>query len=53
MVNSNLNSTFSSISQLAKHLKGDRSTIRNYILGRSKGLYRKQWKFTLIDSTYK
>lgn len=53
MVKSNLNSTFSSISQLAKHLKGDRSTIRNYILGRSKGLYRKQWKFTLIDSKHK
>jgi hypothetical protein len=31
-------------------LKGDRSTIRNYISGRSKGLYRKQWKFTLTDS---
>jgi hypothetical protein len=40
--NSKLNSTFSSIGQLAKHLKGDRSTIRRYILGRSKGLYRKQ-----------
>lgn len=53
MGNSNLNSTFSSISQLAKHLKGDRSTIRNYIFGRSKGLYRKQWKFTLIDSKHK
>ena len=50
MVNSKLNSTFSSIGQLARHLKGDRSTIRNYISGRSKGLYRKQWKFTLIDS---
>jgi hypothetical protein len=34
-------------------LKGDRSTIRRYILGRSKGLYRKQWKFTLIDNKYK
>ena len=42
MANSKLNSTFTSISQLAKHLKGDRSTIRKYILGRSKGLYRKQ-----------
>jgi hypothetical protein len=31
-------------------LKGDRSTIRRYISGRSKGLYRKQWKFTLINS---
>lgn len=53
MVNSNLNSTFLSIGQLAKHLKGDRSTIRNYISGRSKGLYRKQWKFTLIESKHK
>ena len=50
IVNSRLNSTFSSIGQLAKHLKGDRSTIRGYILGRSKGLYRKQWKFTLIEN---
>ena len=49
MVNSQLNTTFSSIGELAKHLKGDRSTIRGYILGRSKGLYRKQWKFTLIN----
>jgi hypothetical protein len=31
-------------------LKGDRGTIRNYISGKSKGLYRKQWKFTLINS---
>ena len=50
MKNSNLNSTFSSIGDLARHLKGDRSTIRRYVLGRSEGLYRKQWKFTLIDS---
>jgi len=50
MVNSKLNTTFLSVSQLARHLKGDRSTIRRYILGRSRGLYRKQWKFTLIDS---
>jgi hypothetical protein len=42
MVNSELNNTFSSIGELAKHLKGDRSTIRRYISGRSKGLYRKQ-----------
>jgi hypothetical protein len=42
MVNSKLNTTFLSVSQLARHLKGDRSTIRRYILGRSRGLYRKQ-----------
>ena len=41
-----LSRTFLSIGELSRHLKGDRSTIRNYILGRSKGLYRKQWKFT-------
>jgi len=49
-LNPKLNCTFSSIHKLSKHLKGDRCTIRNYLLGRSKGLYRKQWKFTLIDS---
>ena len=50
MLNPNLNCTFSSLGELAKHLKGDKSTIRKYILGRSEGLYRKQWKFTLIDT---
>ena len=50
VLNHNLNFTFSSIGELAKHLKGDKSTIRKYILGRSEGLYRKQWKFTLIDT---
>jgi hypothetical protein len=49
-LNPKLNCTFSSIHKLSKHLKGDRGTIRNYLLGRSQGLYRKQWKFTLIDS---
>jgi len=41
-LNPKLNCTFSSIHKLSKHLKGDRGTIRNYLLGRSKGLYRKQ-----------
>jgi hypothetical protein len=49
-LNPKLNCTFSSIHKLSKYLKGDRGTIRNYLIGRSKGLYRKQWKFTLIDS---
>ena len=48
VVNPKLTKTFPSINELAKHLKGDRSTIRDYILGRSTGLYRKQWKFTLL-----
>ena len=50
MLNCKLNSTFSSVGQLANYLKGDRGTIRNYISGKSKGLYRKQWKFTLTNS---
>ena len=45
----NLNRTFSSIGELARYLKGDRGTIRNYINGKSTGLYRSQWKFTRID----
>ena len=46
VVNPELTRTFTSLGELARHLKGDRGTIRDYILGRSKGLYRKQWKFT-------
>ena len=53
VVNPKLTKTFPSINELAKHLKGDRSTIRNYMLGKNKGLYRKQWKFTLIESNSK
>ena len=49
VVNSELTRTFSSIGELSRYLKGDRGTIRDYILGRSTGLYRKQWKFTLLD----
>ena len=49
-INSNLNRTFSSLHELSKHLKGDRSTIRNYMLGKMKGLYRNQWKFTEIET---
>lgn len=49
IVKPELSKTFTSIGELSRHLKGDRGTIRNYILGRSTGLYRKQWKFTLID----
>ena len=49
VVNSELTRTFSSIGELSRYLKGDRGTIRNYILGRSKGFYRKQWKFILSD----
>jgi len=37
-----LTKMFTSIGELARHLKGDRSTIRNYISGASTGLYRNQ-----------
>jgi Heme/copper-type cytochrome/quinol oxidases, subunit 1 len=49
MVNPELTRSFTSLNELSRHLKGDRGTIRNYLLGRSTGLYRKQWKFTLLD----
>jgi GIY-YIG catalytic domain/NUMOD1 domain len=44
-----LNREFDSISQFAKYLKGDRSTIRSYINNESK-LYRGKWKITLIKT---
>ena len=44
---------FSSISELARYLKGENGTIRKYIHVKSTGLYRSQWKFTIIeDSEY-
>jgi hypothetical protein len=43
-----LTKNFTSIGELSRHLKGDRGTIRNYINGNSNGLYRGQWKFTII-----
>lgn len=46
-----LTKTFLSIGELTKHLKGDRGTIRSYVDGRTQGLYRKQWKFTLITNS--
>jgi hypothetical protein len=31
---------------LAKHLKGDRKVIREYLNGSKSGYYRGKWKFT-------
>lgn len=42
-----LKGEYSSLNELAKALKGDRSTIRKYVNGTKPGLYRKQWKLTL------
>lgn len=49
IIHPELNTCFSSIGEVSKHLKGDRGTIRKYLEGKSKGLYRNQWKFTPID----
>ena len=49
VINPKLSKTFTSISELSRHLKGDRGTIRNYINGKSSGLYRNQWKFFFLD----
>src|SRR5277367_672467 len=38
--NPNLNKKFNSISEFARFVKGDRSTIREYLKGNKKGLYR-------------
>lgn len=40
------NKVFYSLSSLAKHLKGDRQVIREYLKGKS-GYYRGKWKFYL------
>ena len=45
-----LNKEFSSLNSLAKHLKGDRQVIREYLKGEKIGYYRGKWKFTYIDS---
>jgi len=49
IIHPELNTCFSSIGEASKHLKGDRGTIRKYLEGKSKGLYRNQWKFTPIN----
>ena len=47
----NFNKEFSSLSSLAKALKGDRSVIRSYLNGTKSGYYRGKWKFTYINSS--
>ena len=45
-----LTKNFTSIGEVSRHLKGDRGTIRDYINGKSSGLYRGQWKFSVIEA---
>lgn len=40
------NLIFFSLNSLAKHLKGDRQVIREYLTGKKSGYYRGKWKFT-------
>lgn len=40
------NLEFNSLNSLAKHLKGDRQVIREYLKGEKSGYYRGKWKFT-------
>ena len=40
------NLKFDSLNSLAKHLKGDRQVIRDYLKGSKSGYYRGKWKFT-------
>jgi hypothetical protein len=40
------NLEFNSLNSLAKHLKGDRQVIREYLSGEKLGYYRGKWKFT-------
>lgn len=40
------NLEFNSLNSLAKHLKGDRQVIREYLSGEKSGYFRGKWKFT-------
>lgn len=40
------NLVFPSLNSLAKHLKGDRQVIREYLTGKKSGYYRGKWKFS-------
>ena len=40
------NLVFYSLNSLAKHLKGDRQVIREYLTGKKSGYYRGKWTFT-------
>ena len=44
-----LSQIFSSINEVSLSLKVDRSTVRNHINGKSNNLYKKEWKFFIIN----
>ena len=43
------NLEFNSLNSLAKHLKGDRQVIREYLLGEKSNYYRGKWKFAYVN----
>lgn len=49
VVNPELTKEYKSLSSLAKDLKGDRTTIRNYLNGYKPGLFRRQWRFIKLE----
>lgn len=49
LIKPELTRSFTSLNGLARCLKGDRGTIREYLSNKRSGVYRNQWKFTLID----
>lgn len=46
----NKNLKFDSLNSLAKHLKGDRQVIREYIKGTKSGYYHGKWKFIYLNN---
>lgn len=48
-----LSKQYNGIAELARDVKGDRSTIRGYVNGTTTGYYRKQWKFSLVQDDNK
>jgi GIY-YIG catalytic domain/NUMOD1 domain len=47
--NSSLNKYYFSINQLSKEMKIDRETVRNRLNGKINKLYKKEWKFIVIN----
>jgi len=43
-----LNRVFNSLNELAKELKGDRKTIREYLKGTKSGYYCGKWRFSYL-----
>lgn len=49
IINPELTKEYKSLTSLAKDLKGDRATIRDYLNGNKPGFFRKQWRFIELN----